>query len=126
MVPDVFARAQAHLTDYLVLIVPCVMECLLLRFWLEGMDYFGIDLLRQVFEVFGPQVAAGPLGTIFPLLISPNLFVLEVITAGRTPGKKLGGLRAVTPPKREWGLPLLGNRVDLLRVVTLVVDTAQR
>ncbi len=96
VVPDVFARVQAYLIDNLVLIVPCVMEWFLLRFWLEGMDYFGINLFRYVFEVFGLQLAVGPLGIVFPLLMSPNLFVLEVITAGRTPGKKLGGLRVVS------------------------------
>ena len=45
-VPDVFARAQAYLLDNLVLIIPCVLEWLLLRYWLEGVDYFGMVFLR--------------------------------------------------------------------------------
>jgi uncharacterized RDD family membrane protein YckC len=95
-VPDVFARAQAYLLDNLVLIIPCVLEWLLLRYLLEGVDYFGIVFLRRSFELFFPNIVLGPFGILMPLLMIPNLFILEGITRGRTPGKKVSGLRIIS------------------------------
>ncbi len=98
VVPDAFARAQAYVIDNLVLAVPCVLEWLLLRFCLEKVDYFGMDLLRQTFEMFVPGIVlgVGVFVIVLPLIMCLNLFILEMIMSGRTPGKKLSGLRVVS------------------------------
>jgi len=95
-VPDVFARAQAYILDSIVLIIPCILEWLLLRYWLEGVDYFGVVFLRRTFELFYPNIILGPIGILMPLLMIPNLLILEGITRGRTPGKKVSGLRVIS------------------------------
>lgn len=121
-IPDAFARAQALLLDYVLLIIPCMFEWLIIRSWLDNMNYFGIPLMQRTFE---PQMAIGPLGVVFPLFLTINLMVLETITCGRTPGKKLSGLRVVSRgggriSPRQAVLRNLLRLVDMLPAYYLV------
>ena len=100
-VPDIFIRAQAYLLDNLILIIPCVLEWLLLRYWFESVEYYGVDFLRHSFELYFPNIFLGPFGLLLPLLMIPNLFILEGITKGRTPGKKISGIRVISRDGEE-------------------------
>jgi uncharacterized RDD family membrane protein YckC len=89
-VPDAWTRAQAFFLDNLVLVVPCLLEWALIWWWLESLGNIGTALFGRDSGLFASM------WMLFPLLLTLNLALLEMVTLGRTPGKKLSGLRVVS------------------------------